>query len=259
MNNAFSPLNLIQQQNPTDEQANLKDSLAFSPAQIIKHNEDTCPFVEPEVISTLNQLIKKNFSGNSFIIKIKDVMELLATEYPQISISPMKQKNIITIYKIAQWDIYFDYPDIDQNYGAFIKFDKQKTPYQATNETLQFNFSQLKLKPISYSEAQEHYVNSFPKEVFIATNKLLKEKFISPDKSIRITRNELLKELYNLYKIEPENDDNQYYLRNLPLETKDINIEDVYNQRGWKVVYDKPGYNETYDGFWIFTAKPNYS
>lgn len=34
-----------------------------------------------------------------------------------------------------------------------------------------------------------------------------------------------------------------------------LNIEEVYEEVGWDVVYDKPGYNETYKAFWIFTKK----
>lgn len=31
-----------------------------------------------------------------------------------------------------------------------------------------------------------------------------------------------------------------------------LNIEDIYREAGWKVEYDKPGYNETYGAYWIF-------
>ena len=34
-----------------------------------------------------------------------------------------------------------------------------------------------------------------------------------------------------------------------------LNVEEVYEEVGWDVVYDKPGYNETYKAFWIFTKK----
>lgn len=34
-----------------------------------------------------------------------------------------------------------------------------------------------------------------------------------------------------------------------------LNIEDVYEQAGWKVVYDKPYYNETYEAYWMFKKK----
>ena len=32
-----------------------------------------------------------------------------------------------------------------------------------------------------------------------------------------------------------------------------LNIEEAYRNAGWKVVYDKPGYNESYGANWVFT------
>jgi len=34
---------------------------------------------------------------------------------------------------------------------------------------------------------------------------------------------------------------------------KNLNIESAYRKAGWKVEYDKPGFNETYEGFYTFT------
>lgn len=34
-----------------------------------------------------------------------------------------------------------------------------------------------------------------------------------------------------------------------------LDIEGIYGEAGWKVVYDKPGYNETYKANWTFTRK----
>lgn len=34
-----------------------------------------------------------------------------------------------------------------------------------------------------------------------------------------------------------------------------LNVEDVYRAAGWTVVYDKPGFNETYDATFEFKAK----
>lgn len=31
-----------------------------------------------------------------------------------------------------------------------------------------------------------------------------------------------------------------------------LDIEPIYRQAGWTVVYDKPGYNETYEAFFLF-------
>ena len=34
-----------------------------------------------------------------------------------------------------------------------------------------------------------------------------------------------------------------------------LNVEDIYRLAGWRVTYDKPGYNETYDATFEFTVK----
>jgi len=31
-----------------------------------------------------------------------------------------------------------------------------------------------------------------------------------------------------------------------------LNVEEVYEAEGWKVEYDKPGYNESYGAFFVF-------
>lgn len=33
-----------------------------------------------------------------------------------------------------------------------------------------------------------------------------------------------------------------------------LDVEDVYREAGWKVEYDKPGYNETYRAFFRFSV-----
>lgn len=34
-----------------------------------------------------------------------------------------------------------------------------------------------------------------------------------------------------------------------------LDVEEVYREQGWKVEYDKPGYNEAYAASFTFTAK----
>lgn len=34
-----------------------------------------------------------------------------------------------------------------------------------------------------------------------------------------------------------------------------LNVEDVYEEAGWKVSYDSPGYNESYKAHFIFRGK----
>jgi hypothetical protein len=34
-----------------------------------------------------------------------------------------------------------------------------------------------------------------------------------------------------------------------------LEVDEIYKKAGWKVKYDRPGFNETYEPFWEFTAK----
>ena len=34
-----------------------------------------------------------------------------------------------------------------------------------------------------------------------------------------------------------------------------LDVEEIYREKGWKVTYDKPGYNETYSAFFVFKEK----
>jgi hypothetical protein len=34
-----------------------------------------------------------------------------------------------------------------------------------------------------------------------------------------------------------------------------LDVEDSYRKKGWKVEYDKPGYNESYSAFFVFKKK----
>lgn len=44
-------------------------------------------------------------------------------------------------------------------------------------------------------------------------------------------------------------------MRTAIFEKKWLDFEPLYRRAGWKVEFDKPGYNETYDANWTFTAK----
>lgn len=34
-----------------------------------------------------------------------------------------------------------------------------------------------------------------------------------------------------------------------------LDVEPFYRKKGWKVTYDRPGYNETYEASWTFRGK----
>lgn len=42
---------------------------------------------------------------------------------------------------------------------------------------------------------------------------------------------------------------------NIPFQIEFLNVEEVYKEQGWKVVYDKPAYCESYDAYFVFREK----
>lgn len=45
------------------------------------------------------------------------------------------------------------------------------------------------------------------------------------------------------------------YSRTFIFENKWLDVEDIYRAEGWKVTYDKPGYNESYKASFEFRKK----
>lgn len=255
MSNAFSPIELIRANNPDYkevEQSN--NNNALTPQQIIQHQKDNCPEVAPAIIQAINHFIIAGFNNHSFSVKMKKIREYLAENNIQ---NELEHKKISDLYKIADWDIQFNFPDMDENFESYVSFNKQKKSQEKSPQLME-NFNQLAVKPVCYEAAKEHYINAFPEAVLTATNNLLKKNFVSPDKSIQFNRQTLLKEIYDVIGLKKENESDVYSIQELKMDVKFLNIEDVYNLRGWIVDYDRPAYNESYDGFWVFKIRPQY-
>ena len=98
--------------------------------------------------------------------------------------------------------------------------------------------------PITPQEILDDLPNIIPSFVFEAVNKLLKQKFRGS--SVTIKQDEILQEIEKLQKT---------YTRQEIYGNKWMDFEKVYRDNGWSVEYDKPGYNENYDAFILFSQK----
>lgn len=82
-----------------------------------------------------------------------------------------------------------------------------------------------------------------PEEVFTAFNELIQRDFDGREAVVKIG------EVRNLIK-------SQLLAANKELKDWMLNVEDAYRKTGkWRVERDKPGYNESYEGFYTFTRK----
>lgn len=97
-------------------------------------------------------------------------------------------------------------------------------------------------RPITPKEAMEEQPHSIPPEVYDTVNEFIKLR--SSDNPITITQNEVMAAL--LLRM-------PHVKRQQVWDSRWLDFEAAYKKAGWKVVYDKPGYDETYEAFWEFS------
>lgn len=100
----------------------------------------------------------------------------------------------------------------------------------------------MSTKLITPAEAKASAESTIPDAVFMVFNKLLAERY--DRNGISIQEKEVV-EL--ILKGDPSLTSEQLYKHHW------LDVEPLYRKAGWKVDYDKPGYNETYEPSWIFT------
>jgi hypothetical protein len=99
--------------------------------------------------------------------------------------------------------------------------------------------------PISPEEAVKQHV--IPEEVFEIVNRLLVERF-APGHTVHITQTEVLDGLRGLEKFAEIN-------RQSMCDKGWLDFEAAYQNAGWLVSFDKPGYNESYEASWTFRKR----
>lgn len=98
-------------------------------------------------------------------------------------------------------------------------------------------------KPFSPAEAVEAHADYIPTVVVDVVNEFLAQR-ASSGRRVEITQKEVVSALLAEGLTHEE-----IRGRNL------LDFEDTFRKVGWDVVYDKPGYNETYGAHWIFKPK----
>lgn len=98
--------------------------------------------------------------------------------------------------------------------------------------------------PITPEEAINDRINHIHPDIINVTNELIAAKISSINSSVRI----LQKEIIEGFMIK-----NPDFERKKLTEDHHLDIEGIYRKYGWKVVYDKPAYNETYEASFTFT------
>lgn len=101
------------------------------------------------------------------------------------------------------------------------------------------------MKPLSPDEI----IPSIPDFVIEAVNYLLKEKYTHSSKKAVLTQDEVVAAILSAA--------GTCLSRDTLFKKGWLNFEPLYQNSGWVVFYDKPGFNETYKATYTFTKKPN--
>lgn len=101
----------------------------------------------------------------------------------------------------------------------------------------------MSIQPINPDVIQDVKNSKIPDEIIEAFNELIVENWSGGLAVIK--QNEALTRIAGKTAISRSDIFSKNYL----------DIEDIFRKAGWKVVYDKPAYNENYEAFWKFSKK----
>jgi hypothetical protein len=102
----------------------------------------------------------------------------------------------------------------------------------------------LMIQPISPDDVSKQKLQYLPEEVILAVNEAIAECWNGVESTIK-QKNLIDKILLKMPELSRQEVFDKHYLE----------IEDIYREAGWKVRYDKPGYNESYDAYFEFSKE----
>lgn len=101
-----------------------------------------------------------------------------------------------------------------------------------------------KIKPISPKEITDDMENIIPAVVISTVNKMLKKEYRNGQAILQ--QSKIITAILN---------SDKSMTRISLFENNWMDFESIYRKAGWKVVYDKPAYNETYEATFTFSKK----
>lgn len=101
----------------------------------------------------------------------------------------------------------------------------------------------MPIKPIKPSEVIKKKKESLPDEVIESFNELIAEKWNG--NQAKISQKEVASLISSKLDIQKEAIYEKHWL----------DVEDIFRKAGWHVEYDQPGYNESYEPYFIFEKK----
>jgi len=101
----------------------------------------------------------------------------------------------------------------------------------------------MSIKPITPEEIGEAKTAAIPDYVFTAVNNLIARKYTQGRS--KFTQKEVIAEIQFSVTVD----------RSTLFDKGYLNFEEAYEDAGWSVKYDKPGYNESYAANFTFTKR----
>lgn len=88
---------------------------------------------------------------------------------------------------------------------------------------------------------------TIPEQVFDAFNAFLSDRAGDAPSGIMVKQDEVLALLAKAW---PQTKRHVYFEKGW------LDVEAAYRKAGWRVTFDKPGYNESGGAFWVFRSRP---
>lgn len=99
-------------------------SKPITPSEITKKKTQALPAA---VFDAFNELIAKNWNGDSATIKQKDVAALIAAKL-EVKLDVVYESHYLdveSLYRKAGWDVDYDKPGFNETYEATFEFSKK--------------------------------------------------------------------------------------------------------------------------------------
>jgi hypothetical protein len=101
------------------------------------------------------------------------------------------------------------------------------------------------VKPITPEQAKGNIKNVIPEAIIRAVNECISEKFRN-NGSFTILQEDIVAKAIKF---------DERLTSHIIYEKKYLDFEALYREAGWKVEYDKPAYNESYEPYFTFEPK----
>ena len=101
--------------------------------------------------------------------------------------------------------------------------------------------------PLTPKQVKEMHQKTIPEEIILAVNHLLVKGCSESRIRVIIEQNEVIEQATTTMR-----NNGKTVERNDFFENHWLDFEPIFRKAGWKVTFNKPGYNESYPAYWTF-------